>query len=109
MPSSRAEAEAGRLAASGPGRFELSGEVGFGDAARLLAEGDRAFAALESVEVDLGRVTRADSAGLALLIEWSLAAREAGRRLLYSNVPPAVASLAGISEVEGLLEPAAGG
>jgi phospholipid transport system transporter-binding protein len=104
-----AQAEPGRLAPAGPGRFELSGEIGFGDAARLLAEGDRAFAPLQAVEVDLTRVTRADSAGLALLIEWSLAARAAGRQLRYCNVPPAVASLAGISDVSELLSPAAEG
>ena len=109
MPQKRAEAETGRLAPAGPGRFELSGEVGFDDAARLLAEGDRAFGSLQSVEVDLGRVTRADSAGLALLIEWSLAARAAGRQLRYGNVPPAVASLAGISDVAELLSSPSGG
>lgn len=101
--------EPGRLAAAGAGRFELAGTVGFDDAARLLAEGDAAFASLDAVEVDLARVTRADSAGLALLIEWTLAARAAGRSLRYSNVPPAVASLAGISDVAELLLPSAGG
>lgn len=98
----------GRLTAAGPGRFELSGEVGFEDAARLLAEGDAAFASLESVEVDLARITRADSAGLALLIEWLLAARGAGKLLRYRNVPPAVVSLAGISDVAELLAPSTG-
>jgi phospholipid transport system transporter-binding protein len=99
----------GALAAAGAGRFELSGDVGFADAARLLAEGDAAFAGLDRVEVDLSRVARADSAGLALLLEWSIAARAAGRSLSYGNVPPALASLAGISEVADLLAPASGG
>jgi phospholipid transport system transporter-binding protein len=102
-------AEAGRLSAAAPGMFELAGTVGFDDAARLLAEGDRAFAPLVAVEVDLARVTRADSAGLALLIEWSLAARAAGRQLRYRNLPPAVVSLAGISDVSELLADRAGG
>ncbi|MBM4219632.1 MAG: STAS domain-containing protein [Gammaproteobacteria bacterium] len=102
-------AEAGRLTAAGPGMYELAGTVGFGDAARLLAEGDRAFAPLRAVEVDLARVTRIDSAGLALLIEWSLAARAAGRQIRYRNVPPAVTSLAGISDVSELLMGSAAG
>jgi phospholipid transport system transporter-binding protein len=109
VPPRRAGRDAGRLAPAGAGRFELSGEVGFGDAARLLAEGERAFAALDSVEVDLAGVKRADSAGLALLIEWSLAARDAGRQLRYRNVPAAIASLAGISDVSELISPSAGG
>lgn len=99
----------GRLEPAGPGRFELSGEVGFDDATRLLAEGDAAFASLKSVEVDLARITRADGAGLALLIEWSLAAGEAGTVLRYSNVPPSVASLAGIGDVTELLCPSGPG
>ena len=109
MPHPRPGAEAGRLAPAGPGRFELAGTVGFDDAARLLAAGAAAFAGLPAVEVDLAGVTRVDSAGLALLIEWALAARDAGRQLRYGKVPPAVASLARISDVTELLEPSAGG
>lgn len=99
----------GSLEAAGPGRFELCGDVGFADAARLLAAGDAAFAGLERVDVDLARVARVDSAGLALLIEWSLAAHDAGRVLRYRNIPPAVASLAGMSDVSELLAPSADG
>lgn len=108
-PGADGEASPGVLAAAGPGRFELSGDVGFSDAARLLVAGDVAFAGLERVEVDLARVARVDSAGLALLLEWSLAARDAGRGFRYLNIPPAVASLAGISDVAELLAPSADG
>lgn len=113
MPRPRSQADApeapGRLAAAGDGRFDLSGDVGFTDAARLLAEGEAAFGSLGRVEIDLAGVARADSAGLALLLEWSLAARDAGRSLAYRNVPPAIASLAGISDVAELLTPSGGG
>lgn len=109
VQESRPVADAGRLVPAGPGKFDLIGEVGFDDAARLLAEGDRAFAQLREVEVDLAGVTRADSAGLALLIEWALDARIAGRKFRYRNVPAGVASLAGISDVSELLSPSAGG
>ena len=109
LPGSDGVAVPGDLAATGPGRFVLSGDVGFADAARLLAAGDAAFAALQRVDVDLAGVTRVDSAGLALLLEWSLAARDADRVLRYLNIPPAVASLAGISDVAELLAPSTGG
>jgi phospholipid transport system transporter-binding protein len=110
-PSQRPDRAAtpGSLVAAGADRFELAGDVGFSDAARLLAEGDAAFGALQQVELDLARVARVDSAGLALLLEWALAARAAGRVLNYRNLPPAAASLAGISDVSELLAPAAGG
>ncbi len=82
--------------------------MGFADAARLLAQGEAAFGRLPRAEIDLAGVARADSAGLALLLEWSLAARDAGRALSYRNIPPAIASLAGMSDVEELLTPAPG-
>ena len=109
-PRQRADgAVPGALTAVGDGRFELSGDVGFGDAARLLADGDAAFSGEQAVEVDLARVARVDSAGLALLLEWSLSARDAGRKIVYQNVPGSVASLAGMSDVAALLEPSAVG
>ena len=109
-PRQRADgAVPGALTAVGGGRFELSGDVGFGDAARLLADGDAAFRGEKAVEVDLARVERVDSAGLALLLEWSMSARDAGRKIVYQNVPGSVASLAGMSDVAALLEPSAVG
>ena len=109
-PRQRADgAVPGALTAVGGGRFELSGDVGFGDAARLLADGDAAFRGEPAVEVDLARVARVDSAGLALLLEWSLSARDTGRKIVYQNVPGSVASLAGMSDVAELLEPSAVG
>jgi ABC-type transporter Mla MlaB component len=104
-----ADATPGRLQPAGGGRFELSGDVGFDDCARLLAEGDAAFAGLDAVEVDLAKVGRVDSAALALLLEWSLAARGAGRRMAYRNPPPAIVSLAGISDVAELIALPPGG
>jgi phospholipid transport system transporter-binding protein len=98
----------GELAGSG-GRYALSGDVGFADAARLLEEGDAAFGGEPAVEVDLSRVARFDSAGLALLLEWTISARAAGRSVRYRNIPPPVRSLAGMSDVTGLLEPSGGG
>ena len=104
--------EPGALTALGNGRFELSGSVGLADASRLLAAGDAAFRDQPAVEVDLAGVSRADSAGLALLLEWSLSARDAGRAIRYRNVPASLASLAslaGVGAAPGLLESSAGG
>ena len=109
-PQPRADgAEPGALTAHGGGRFALSGDIGFADAARLLAEGDAAFREESAIELDLARVARVDSAGLALLLEWSLSARDAGQEIRYRNIPASVASLAGMSDVSALLAPSAGG
>jgi ABC-type transporter Mla MlaB component len=91
----------------GDGRFELGGDLVFETVPGLLAAGDAALAAQARAEVDLAAVGRIDSAGLALLLEWTLAARAAGRALGYRNAPGALAALAGLAEVEALL-PSAG-
>jgi len=61
------------------------------------------------VEVDLGGVTHADSAGLALLVSWLAHAQAAQVRLAFRGVPDRLRAIARISEVEGLLTGAAPG
>lgn len=95
------------LAKLGDGQFALSGDLVFESAPRLLLEGEAAFGATGRAEIDLARVGRIDSAGLALLLEWSIAARAGGRSVGYRNMPAGLAALAGISEVAELL-PATG-
>jgi len=97
------------LADRGEGRFALAGDLVFENVARVLAAGDAAFAGRPRVEVDLADVGRVDSAGLALLLEWAVAARAAGGAVSYRNLPPGAVALAGISDVSELLDAAAPG
>jgi phospholipid transport system transporter-binding protein len=94
------------LASQGQGRWTLSGDLLFDNAARLLDEGAAAFGTDASAEIDLSQVGRVDSAGLALLVEWSIAARSSGRAVSYHNVPPVLGALAGISDLTQFLETA---
>jgi len=48
-------------------------------------------------------VREADSAGLALLLEWLSWARSVDRVLAYENVPPQILAIAQISEATELL------
>jgi phospholipid transport system transporter-binding protein len=91
------------LAGQGQGRWALSGDLLFDNAARLLDEGMAAFGADSSAEIDLSQVGRVDSAGLALLVEWAVAARSSGRTVSYHNVPPVLSTLAGISDLTQFL------
>lgn len=82
----------------------IAGELSFAnavaalDAARAaLSEGEGAF------EVDLKGVTRADSAGLALLLELSRQARAAGRELKCVGAPEQLRRLAGFFGVTEVL------
>lgn len=89
----------------GPGRFLLSGVFGFATARRILETSETAFANCETVVVDLAGVTQADSAGLAVLLEWVTWAHHAGREIRFQAMPRSIRAIARISEVEGLLEP----
>lgn len=93
----------------GDGQFALSGDLVFESAPRLLLEGEAAFGATGRAEIDLARVGRIDSAGLALLLEWSIVAREGSRSIGYRNMPAGLAALAGISDVSELLPATASG
>jgi len=88
----------------GAGRWALSGDLQFDNAARLLDEGIAAFGAEARAEIDLAKVGRVDSAGLALLVEWSVAARGGDRVVVYRNMPARLGALAGISDLAQFLE-----
>jgi phospholipid transport system transporter-binding protein len=53
--------------------------------------------------VDLRDVARADSAGLALLVEWLRLAKLHGRTLKFTNVPQQVHSLIRVNGLENAL------
>jgi phospholipid transport system transporter-binding protein len=72
--------------------------------APLIAESKRYFTDERCrLDVDLEGVRRANSAGLALVLEWLEIARERGISLRFRNLPESLARLAAISNVTGLL------
>ena len=87
----------------GEGRFAISGDLTFGTVAQLLDSGQKQFSEHSRIIVDLSEVTNADSAGLALLMEWVGWANHSVREIRYENVPERLVSIASISEVEGML------
>jgi len=88
-----------------PGSIVVRGELTFATArdARQLGvavfEGSKA----ESFLVDCAGVTRADSAGLAVLLDWLAWGRRRSRAVSLQNLPAALIAIARISEVDGLL------
>jgi len=88
----------------GEGRFELSGEMTFETAERILLESEEPFEQHTRIEVDLAGVTRADSAGLALLLEWITWANHTVREIRFLSMPERVVAIARTTEVEQLLK-----
>ncbi len=93
------------LIAAGSGRFRVTGELTFSTVPLLAARSDGlpAFPVGETVEIDLGGVERADSAGLALLTEWLRRARAGGCAIRFSQVPEQMLAIARISGLGAIL------
>jgi phospholipid transport system transporter-binding protein len=92
-----------RFEPASDGIARLQGELTLRSVGHLLAAGRDAILAGRAEAIDLAGVTGADSAGLALLIEWLSLARQAGRTLSYRNVPTQVEQLARLSDVQDLV------
>jgi phospholipid transport system transporter-binding protein len=56
-----------------------------------------------SLVIDCAGVSRADSAGLAVLLDWLGWARRKSRTIRPENLPQSLVAIAKISEVDGLL------
>ncbi len=92
-----------QLVRDGAFRFHVEGEMTFATAKQLLRESEAFFDKPQDLEIDLSRVTGADSAGLALLLEWKARAARAGFILLVEGLPDAMQSIAHLCRIEALL------
>jgi len=72
----------------GEGHFALNGEMTFETAERILLASEEPFEQHTRIEVDLAGVTRSDSAGLALLLEWITWANHTVREIRFLSIRP---------------------
>ena len=91
------------LEVRGEGRFAVQGEMSFQTAQSILRASESRFGQYDSVEVDLSAVDRADSAALALLLEWKAQASRRSATIRFSGIPENLLAVARTSEVEELL------
>ncbi len=88
----------------GEGRFALTGDMSFVTAERILQTSEEPFEQHTRIEVDLSGVERADSAGLALFLEWITWANHTVREIRFTHTPDRVLAIAKTTEVDNLLE-----
>ena len=70
------------------GVFALSGRMTFQTVPQFLAHTDEWLqSGTHEVTIDMHGITLADSAGLALMLEWLQRARVANRQLVFTNLP----------------------
>ena len=87
----------------GGGRFKLAGHLGFDTAHYAWNQSRNLFADHKKIQLNLSGVGSIDSAGLALLVEWTGWARREKRKLSFTHMPSQALALAKISEVDKLL------
>lgn len=103
-PPSRQGPNSCTVARTGAHRFGLQGELGINSAPMVLQAARSALCNEQgTVEIDLGAIRRADSAGLAVLIELLRFAKQQGLTLYFTHLPPQLESLAAVSGVADLL------
>jgi phospholipid transport system transporter-binding protein len=95
--------DAVRLEDSGDGNWKLVGELGFATVSGLLKNTPRDFSANGDIKLDLSGVTRADSAGLALLVEWLRESVDAGRSIDFLHMPEQMLSIARVCGLADIL------
>ena len=88
----------------GEGRFALSGSMSFDTAEAILRDSEEPFEQHTRIEIDLSGVTDADSAGLALLLEWITWANHTVREIRYIDTPERIRAIARTTEVDNLLD-----
>jgi phospholipid transport system transporter-binding protein len=98
-----------RIEVESEGRLRASGELDFASAARALRAGLDLLPAGRPCTLDLSGITTADSAGLAVLIEWLSVAGARGGTLAFESVPAQLRAIARISDLEELLVGHSGG
>lgn len=92
-----------QIVRDGAFRFHVEGEMTFATARELLRQSVTYFQKPQDIEIDLSRVSAADSAGLALLLEWKARAAESGAEVVVEGLPEAMESIAHLCRIETLL------
>ena len=93
----------GQLLYQASGQFSLAGDLSFETVPQLVNAGVQLFQSGDQVSVDMSRVGRSDSAGLALLVSWVRLARQHNKRLSFLQMPSQLLGLARVSGVEHIL------
>ncbi len=83
--------------------FHVAGELTFATVNALLEQAPALFEIHHKLNIDFTDVTRSDSAGLALLIDWMRLAKTNSKEIMFYNIPAQMLAIANASGVDELL------
>jgi phospholipid transport system transporter-binding protein len=87
----------------GDNSLRVSGELSFKTVPALVASNKNFLKNGDSIDIDLADVSRADSAGVALLIEWQRQAQKQNKSICFINIPSQMLAIVRLSGVDDLL------
>lgn len=85
------------------GHVHVQGELSFDTALTALTQSREWLSGGDDLVIDLSAVTRSDSAGVALLLEWLRRARTAGCMIRYQNPPAQMRAIIEFSALQDIL------
>ena len=94
----------GRISDQGAAGYSVEGDMTFNTVRGLLSQSKAMFAQESDLKLLLGKVEHADSAGLALLLEWVAEARRGGRRISVDRIPDSLRAIARLCRMEDELD-----
>ena len=83
-----------------PGHYVVDGNLTFSAMDKKTVNSLAFLAAGKQITLDLGKVGNADSAGLALMLEWIKQARSKRVQLRFINIPAQILNLAKLSGLD---------
>ncbi len=87
----------------GNGQILLRGRFNEKTAADAMVAGQKLFTKYSDISVDLAEVDCANTAGVAMLVEWSMWAHAFDKKIVYENVPVTLMAIAKVNYVDQLL------
>ena len=83
--------------------LRVQGELNFDSVAELWETTEALFADTPLLRIDLSGVSRSNSAGVALLVQWLRQARRRQRELLFVDIPAQMRAIIRVADLETLL------
>jgi len=94
----------GQFSLDDAGRARITGELTLDTVTKVFRQAEQAAAQGQHIaDLDLAAVSRVDSSGLALLLEWQALANRSGRIMRIRNAPPGLLSLTRLCEASELM------
>lgn len=83
--------------------IDIKGDLSFGTVPFAYEQTRNSFGEGQHIQFDLNNVQRADSAAMALVLEWHRLAKEQKAKISLLNVPLILKNIACVTELEELL------